>query len=109
MPAVIRCVHPCHARNRATQIVGKFARVITHDRQVFPLRHFVFADPISARERHGGLRPFVAAAVQIVRRAAHRESIGRDKHHVGARGLKRAIKFLRRELRSSVDDSDAAE
>ena len=96
--AIIRCIRPAHAGNRTAQITRERAWVRAHDRQVLALGHFIFPDPKATGERHGGLRTFVGGAVEFVGRAAHRESIGRDEHHVRGRALQeRAVKLLRRE------------
>src|SRR2546427_9618332 len=59
---------------------------------------------------HGGLRTFVGVMVQFVGRAAHRERIGRDEHHVRGWALQQhAVKLLRREMGCHVCEDDSTE
>src|SRR6185503_21162051 len=64
----------------------------------------------AAAQCHGGLWTFVAVTVQFVDRAAHRESVGRDEHHVRGRALQsHAVKFLRGEMGGYIREEDATE
>src|SRR5439155_26033708 len=73
------------------------------------LGHLVLPDPKAPRQCHRGLRTFIAATVLFVGRAAHRESIGWDEHHVRRRDLQqRAVELLRRGAGCRIGEVDAA-
>src|ERR1051326_8873683 len=97
---------------QANSLLVKRLFLPLHSLSADPASHrgvFILPDPKAAAECHRGLRSFVDAAVLLGGRAAHRESIGRDEHHVRGRALEqRAVKLLWREVGCHTSEVDAA-